>query len=117
MTEREARAIRKVEGLTGLKVHWFPEKEAAAAFNEQREVIAQGRGKTVEEACQDLRTDNLMTIRRRKLREGKGRCNHCGGGGPLQLHHVEFRSQGGTDHPDNLDLICIECHNKAHGLR
>lgn len=34
----------------------------------------------------------------------------------LSTHHVVPRHCGGTDHPDNLILICDTCHSVAHIL-
>ena len=33
------------------------------------------------------------------------------------LHHIRFRSRGGTDDPDNLVLLCYADHQAAHRLR
>jgi len=30
------------------------------------------------------------------------------------VHHILFKSAGGTDDIDNLIALCRECHNKAH---
>lgn len=32
----------------------------------------------------------------------------------LQVHHVVFRNQGGTDTPNNLITLCKDCHNDLH---
>lgn len=32
----------------------------------------------------------------------------------LQVHHVIFRSNGGTDSPDNLITLCSACHSNLH---
>ncbi|MDX2367032.1 MAG: RNA-guided endonuclease IscB [Colwellia sp.] len=32
----------------------------------------------------------------------------------LHVHHVVFRSQGGTDSPSNLKVLCDTCHNDLH---
>jgi len=32
----------------------------------------------------------------------------------LHVHHIVFRSKGGTDTPDNLISLCESCHNKLH---
>ena len=32
----------------------------------------------------------------------------------LHVHHVKFRSNGGTDAPTNLVTLCESCHNKLH---
>lgn len=34
--------------------------------------------------------------------------------GKLHTHHIIFRSNGGTDTPDNLITLCEECHEKLH---
>lgn len=49
-----------------------------------------------------------------RVRDGQ-RCRMCGGNGQ-EVHHIRFRSQGGTDTEDNLILLCNECHHvHAHG--
>lgn len=32
----------------------------------------------------------------------------------LQVHHIEFRSNGGSDEPENLITLCTECHDDLH---
>jgi N6-L-threonylcarbamoyladenine synthase len=32
----------------------------------------------------------------------------------LEIHHIKFRSQGGTDNPNNLITLCSVCHKKVH---
>lgn len=34
--------------------------------------------------------------------------------GKLHVHHVTFRSNGGTDTPSNLITLCEDCHEKLH---
>lgn len=34
--------------------------------------------------------------------------------GKLHVHHIVFRSNGGTDAPSNLIVLCKFCHNKLH---
>jgi len=52
-----------------------------------------------------------------RLKQCDYRCEDCGGVKPLQVHHVKFRSQGGTHEPSNLRALCAGCHGKAHGLK
>ena len=33
----------------------------------------------------------------------------------LEIHHRHLKSEGGTNHPDNLILLCRECHQRHHG--
>ena len=32
----------------------------------------------------------------------------------LHVHHIQFRSKGGSDKPDNLITLCEQCHNDLH---
>ena len=44
-------------------------------------------------------------------------CAKCGRSGKIEnfdLHHKVFRSRGGTDDPENLEILCRDCHNKIH---
>jgi len=34
--------------------------------------------------------------------------------GKLHVHHLVFRSQGGSDEPNNLLTLCVECHEELH---
>jgi len=33
---------------------------------------------------------------------------------PNEVHHIAWKSNGGSDRPDNLILLCSECHIKVH---
>ena len=42
-------------------------------------------------------------------------CQHCGAKNTrLEVHHIIFRSQGGSDDLDNLITLCERCHNNLH---
>ena len=44
-------------------------------------------------------------------------CQHCKGKSKdhkLHCHHIVFRSEKGTDAPDNLICICNTCHDALH---
>jgi hypothetical protein len=54
---------------------------------------------------------------RQEVRQRDGeRCRWCGrnGSSGLQVHHIRYRSQGGSDHPSNLILLCQQHHEEAH---
>jgi 5-methylcytosine-specific restriction endonuclease McrA len=48
-----------------------------------------------------------------KVRD-RNRCRLCGMPGQ-EAHHIEFRSRGGKDVPENLLLVCRHCHSDLHG--
>lgn len=42
-------------------------------------------------------------------------CQHCKKQNvKLHVHHIIFKSKGGTDRPDNLITLCEQCHNDLH---
>jgi hypothetical protein len=42
-------------------------------------------------------------------------CQHCGKTETrLEVHHIKFKSQGGTDRPNNLITLCQKCHKALH---
>ena len=42
------------------------------------------------------------------------RCQCCGTRSNLEVHHKEFRSQGGDDSEENLITLCFACHSLLH---
>lgn len=52
------------------------------------------------------------------VRERDGNCCRvCGSLRNIEVHHVVFRSQGGTHHTSNLACVCRECHEAIHARR
>lgn len=41
-------------------------------------------------------------------------CAHCGTTNDLHAHHIEYRSNGGTDDLSNQIVLCESCHIKVH---
>jgi 5-methylcytosine-specific restriction endonuclease McrA len=42
-------------------------------------------------------------------------CEFCGTGcNGIELHHIIYRSHGGSDEVGNIIALCRDCHNKAH---
>lgn len=51
------------------------------------------------------------TLRRRILRRDGHACQRCGAQGvPLEVNHIIGLADGGTNHPDNLESLCVACH-------
>ena len=42
-------------------------------------------------------------------------CALCDDNRHLQIHHVVKRSQGGSENPQNLICLCMNCHALVHG--
>ena len=49
------------------------------------------------------------------LNRDKYTCQYCKTKqGTLEVHHIIFRSNGGSDEPDNLITLCRHCHRELH---
>ena len=49
------------------------------------------------------------------LNRDKYTCQHCKTKkGALEVHHIIFRSNGGSDKTDNLITLCRQCHRELH---
>ncbi|RKZ15374.1 hypothetical protein DRQ50_07580 [bacterium] len=63
---------------------------------------------------------NKATIPPSTRREVLARDHHqcqfpsCGRTRFLEVHHIQARARGGTNHPDNLTTLCSACHRLRH---
>ena len=66
-----------------------------------------------------LRLDSELydRLREQVLRRDGWRCQSCGARSNLEVHHRDFRSQGGDDSEENLITLCFICHSLAHRVR
>ncbi len=55
-------------------------------------------------------------LREQVLRRDGWRCQCCGTISNLEVHHKDFRSQGGDDSEENLITLCVGCHSLLHRL-
>lgn len=57
----------------------------------------------------------FKNVKQYVLTRDKRTCQHCGKNNTkLEVHHIKFRSQGGTDTPNNLITLCSKCHKDLH---
>jgi len=42
-------------------------------------------------------------------------CQECKSPYNLEIHHIEFKSHGGSDTAENLITLCVCCHGLKHG--
>ena len=54
-------------------------------------------------------------VRKQVLHRDGWKCQCCGSRSNLEVHHKEFRSQGGSDSEQNLITLCLKCHANCHG--
>lgn len=90
-------------------------------------------GITVEVAPFDIQKINNPDIQGEEYQQGelldfenakeyvlirdRHKCQHCGGESgckTLHVHHIQYRSQGGTNRVKNLITLCEDCHKKLH---
>jgi 5-methylcytosine-specific restriction endonuclease McrA len=57
------------------------------------------------------RAARLSGLRPQVLQHWGAFCMACGRRGPLDLHHVVKRSQGGQDTVENIVPLCRRCHD------
>jgi 5-methylcytosine-specific restriction endonuclease McrA len=61
-----------------------------------------------------LDPESYEELRQQVLRRDGWRCQGCGTRSNLEVHHQEFRSQGGEDSNANLITLCVACHQLLH---
>ena len=63
-----------------------------------------------------LRLDaaSYKKLHRRILERDGWKCQYCGTGTNLQVHHMQSRSLLGDDAEENLITLCARCHQKLH---
>ena len=61
-----------------------------------------------------LDLESYDRLRRQVLRRDGWKCQCCGSRSNLEIHHKEFRSQGGNDSEENLITLCGACHSLLH---
>lgn len=56
-----------------------------------------------------------QTVTKNRLLKKRGRkCEQCGRGGKVEMHHIKHVADGGDNSESNLILLCKPCHRKAH---
>lgn len=70
-----------------------------------------------------LKGKKLRKLRQECYDKAEGCCQECGApaawdGGIMfrgHMHHIKHRSLGGSDTIENVQWLCNNCHNEAHG--
>ncbi|NGX27951.1 MAG: hypothetical protein K940chlam1_00123 [Candidatus Anoxychlamydiales bacterium] len=76
---------------------------------------ALGKGRTYQKG----RMLDFYNVKQYVLNRDKYQCQVCKKKNNLKLHvhHIQFRSNGGSNSPDNLVILCETCHDKLHKLK
>lgn len=62
------------------------------------------------------RQDKVPVEMRFEVKARDGCCRWCGHRG-TQVHHIQYRSQGGKAVLHNLIALCADCHRRAHSSK
>lgn len=61
-----------------------------------------------------LESDAWRALRAETIRRAGYRCESCGRGGVLDVHHAQGYRNLGNEDPDELQALCRDCHDAAH---
>lgn len=53
-------------------------------------------------------------LRAEILKRDNYKCTACGSNKNIHIHHIKYRSNGGTNEPENLISLCKHCHANVH---
>jgi len=70
-----------------------------------------------KETYQEGRQKGFYNVKAFVLARDEHTCQICKqgkSGTKLHNHHIVFRCNGGTDSPDNLITLCLDCHEQLH---
>lgn len=65
-------------------------------------------------AKQKPKTDVSPEVRQAIFQADGYSCRLCGTPYILHIHHIKYRSEGGTHDPENLVVLCMACHELVH---
>lgn len=61
-----------------------------------------------------MRRPRSKSVRRQVWERAGGKCERCGAAGRV-VHHLIPLEHGGPDNCGNTRLLCVACHDEAHG--
>ena len=61
-----------------------------------------------------LQSKEWQIVRRKRLQIDGYKCQMCGTGKNLQVHHISYEHLGQEKEIDDLVTLCKECHQKVH---
>jgi len=85
---------------------WGDERVKSQPESEPNPSAKQTSERNDEEIPEDVRED--------VLRRDKHRCCNCDNHLDVAVHHIQFRSEGGSNEPSNLITLCPTCHASVH---
>ena len=109
---REKRFIESILPVT----KWFVETASFDIHKITNPRVSKAQGWTYQQGrCKDFYNVKSYVLNRDKYVCQK--CKSKKANLKLHVHHIVFKSNGGTDSPDNLVTLCESCHSKIHLLK
>lgn len=118
---KRAESTDRCQGCGGRHRTMIEALHCELASSVQRSFLEEGVGggdPMGERAALAMRASAWRMIRRGVIARDGGRCRICGKdlsrvpSWLTEVHHVQPRSEGGSDHPSNLITLCIMCHRR-----
>jgi HNH endonuclease len=79
--------------------------------------IFRGRNDFPDRYHQRISSASWKTLKREVIEQRGNRCERCRQeSASLALHHVHYRSLG-SEQPEDVELLCSECHTRADEAR
>jgi 5-methylcytosine-specific restriction endonuclease McrA len=76
-----------------------------------------GRNDFPDRYDQHISSPQWKNLKRKVIEQRGNRCERCGReSASLELHHVHYRSLG-SEQPEDVELLCRECHTAADEAR
>lgn len=76
-----------------------------------------GRNDFADRYQQCISSAQWKSLKREVTEQRGNRCERCKGEGvPLELHHLHYRSLG-SEHTEDVELLCTDCHSQADEAR
>jgi 5-methylcytosine-specific restriction endonuclease McrA len=75
---------------------------------------ARGRPAVIDRRQRKLEHERQLRQARQFVRKRDGGTCKCCGKAGAEVHHLQYRSQGGDHDPNNLALLCKRCHEDIH---
>lgn len=63
-----------------------------------------------------LQTDHWKTLRKRKLKQARYKCQICSSKEDLNVHHNTYENRG-CEEDEDLVVLCKQCHEKFHNIK
>lgn len=115
MTYRYTDQLRRSKDIQ-TTISAFSDRNSASQTKAKYRVCTDGGATSLPEEEPDL---SLTPSVREFIRAARGHgCELCDAGSDdseLHIHHRIPKSEGGSDHPENLILLCKDCHQRHHG--